>query len=284
MSRQETLLYPLAARASIIDLATRQRKKRESQPPLPDNLASRKEIFSWFKKTEAIRQIYTQALRYSVVPRTEREIEVCRAEIAGEVFQQIAFAYLSQRLAADQILLSPERTFDLYHKNLFPGKKVVRHPIGTPSLLGISVPDGLLVENEPFGLRIAAAVEYTLDGRWVYFQNKIVHFKGDQEKFPSLFQNSQLLFVTPTFKANQPAIPQGEAELRRLPFSHRQFRHFSNWFYGDYRPYQDVLIPDSASATLKEIQERAREKAATQALTDHYSSSKNLRKQVSSLP
>ena len=254
---QETLLFPLAARVSILDLANQQREKRGSQPPLPDNLASRKEIFTWFKQSEAFRQIYTQAQRYFSVPRTKGEVELCRSDVAGEVFQQIAFAYLSQKLSATQTLLSPMTTFDLYHRNLYPGKKVVRHKIGTPSLLGISVPDGLLVENEPFGLKIVAAVEYTLKRKRDAFHEKIYYFAFSKLKFPDLFAESCLLFVTPTFSESPPLIPQGKAELRQLPFTHPQFRNFSNWFYEGYRPYQDVLIPDAASATLKEIQVEA---------------------------
>lgn len=266
MSRQETLLNPLGSQetdprlaSGILFLAIQQREERESHPPLPDNLASRKKIFSWFRGTPEFGQIYSQSLHFFLIPRSEEEVKTIKFVLAGSFFQQIAFATVSQNLPDELLLLSPERTLDFYQL-LFPRAMVIKHPLGTDSLRGISVPDGLLIKNSSNDIGILAAVEYTLEGKTDYFQKKILPFKGDQDRFPSLLRNSQLLFVTPTFSRQRPYLPSvWKAKIQELPFTHHQFRNFSSWIYEHHRQYQNIHEPDDTSATLKEIQERVRE-------------------------
>lgn len=261
MTRHEVLASPRKTNVQLMDglelLAKQQQDELLGQPSLPDNLTSRKAIFSWFKGTPEFQEIYSQAVSYLSVPRTDEETKNAREDIAGEVFQRIAYAYLSRNLASNLTLLSHMRTFNLY-RILYPGKKVVKRPIGSSSLKGISVPDGLLIENGASERKVVTVVEYTLEGKFTYFEKKFNAFTIDKYKFLPLFGQSSLLFVTPTFRQRPSLPPVWKAKIQELPFTHHQFRNFFNSVYEHYRQYENIHMPDESSATLKEFQEEAR--------------------------
>lgn len=237
-------------------LVEEQQEELLSQPSLPDNLTSRKAIFSWFKGTPEFQEIYREARQYLLEPRTDEDIKSLKTYIAGDSFQEIAYACTSRNLPEGLVLLSPEKTNKFYGM-LFPNAQVQRHPLGLDSLADISVPDGLLIATTNVA-KIVRVVEYTLEGKPDYFEKKFNAFTIDKYKFLPLFGQSSLLFVTPTFR-QQPSLPPAwKAKIRQLPFSHHQFRNFSNWVYGHYRQYENIHIQDDSSATLKEFQEEAR--------------------------
>ncbi len=212
-------------------------------------LGTRKEVFKDFKKSERFKQAYRGAVRYHLVPRTEDELLENRKDFVGRLYQDLAYLVFASKQTGFSVLLSQERTSEFY-KTLYPDAKEVQWPYGITSLQGISVPDGLLVEEHDGDKSILAVVEYTLTGSSHYLEEKFHAVCIAKDRFPTLFSDASLLFVMPKNRVMPRILKRGDIELQELPFTHLQFRDFIDGVYEFYRS-------SGESATLKEFQEEA---------------------------
>ncbi len=266
MVRKETLLYPLPDPkidlpiiGSLKFLVIKQRQELKEEEFVPKPVTSGKDVLQWFEQSEKFQEMYRGAISFHLLPRTDSEIEEYRCRFSGKIYQYLAHCFLAGKQTGNRILFSPQRTLEFY-KSLHPEADEIDGPLGFNSLEGISVPDGIIVERAENN-RILTICEYTLTGINSYFEKKYRGFTIDKRKFPQLFANTQLLFVTPELTDIPTAITKRDGAVLFLPFKHNQFRNFVNKIYSHYRQYRDsCLNPDNVSATLVEIQTLVREK------------------------
>ncbi len=266
MARKETLLYPLLDQkidlpitGSLKFLVIKQGQELKKEEFIPQPITSGKDIPQWFEQSEKFQEMYREAINFHLLPRTDSEIEKYRHLFSAKIFQNLANCFLANKQAGNRILFSPQRTLEFY-KSLHPNADEINNPLGFNSLEGISVPDGIIVEKTENN-RILTICEYTLTRINSYFEKKYLGFSIDKRKFPQLFANAQLLFVTPESTHIPTAITKGGGAVLFLPFKHKQFGNFVNKIYSHYRQYRDsYLDPDNVSATLFEMQTFARER------------------------
>lgn len=226
--------------------------------PLP--IKTRKQLLRWFEQSQRFKDIYTEALRYFLIPMSDEEIEETKERLAGKLYQSIAFSYFAGKQTEGQILLSPTRTLTFYER-LYLNTPRVKHRFGLDSLLGISVPDSLRIRMEENSYQISAVYEYTLTRKSAYYEDKIAAFSYDIINFPHLFAQSRLVFILPRVDHLPTAIKESSALASYIPFKHSQFRHFGNKVIDRYRSHRGSLTnPDDVSATLAEIQDFARQR------------------------
>lgn len=233
-------------------LVAEQEKEWQSEQLDPTSLATRKALFDYYKQNKMFKRAYQEAMRFHYLPRREEELQEFRSRFAGRIFHDLAQISTSAKLSNSRILLSPERTLKFYG-DLYSGARRTRHSFGFDSLVGISVPDGLIVEKENDKVQIVAVCEYTLHGDEQSLRRKHDRFGREKKDFPGLFaEDAHLLFVVPRKTKLRHQGILGSSQFQELPFTHSQFRDFLNSFYQFYRPDED-------SATLLEIRERAQE-------------------------
>lgn len=204
-------------------------QRQESRPVLPPVLpAKRKDIFKEFRAGRVFEEIYQEAARLHLELRTDDELKELRNCLAGAIFQEMAYCFLVNTIQP-KIVLSAERTLEFYSR-LHPQESRINYPFGQDSLRGISVPDGLAIDE---GGSISDVCEYTTYGNWANFKNKYRHFCESQGEFTELFANVRLLFVLPEghyrFFGNNG--PGKNVEVYRLSFNHEQFRDFIDGIY-----------------------------------------------------
>ncbi len=261
MARQETLLYPLPNQeidprfaAHLILLVEDQKQALQDGEFVPKSTNSFKELRNWFKRSERFKQIFSETLKFLVVPRTDEEIEEFKKYFRGQSFQYIASRFLAGKQPQDRILLSPERTLTFYN-SLHPHTPRSSNPLGLDSLEGISAPDGIIIEKSGDKNRILAICEYTLARRDSYFENKYNAFVAEKRRFPQLFAHAPLFFVSPRINYRLEIVKQAKARLIKMPFEHKKFKNFIDEIFEHYRPEGN-----NDYASLAEIQESVRER------------------------
>ncbi|MEK0337651.1 MAG: hypothetical protein QQN41_09495 [Nitrosopumilus sp.] len=228
-------------------LVAEQRRELQDDSFQPVRFDSRKALLAEFKVSNRFRQIYDEAFEYYLVPHTDEEIEEYEHRLAGGLFQDLAYSYLSGTQPQSRVLLSPKKTLEFYEK--LTGAKRVEHTLGLDSL-DSSNPDGLIVEEHGGGIRIVAVCEYTLSGYVLGFENKYGGFAIGKKKRPGVFTDAQLLFVVPK-ETNMPIV-HNNVETEEMPFTHGQFRNFVNGVFNYYKSHL------GRSATLYETQKMVR--------------------------
>lgn len=209
-------------------------------------LNTRKKIFTWFKESSVFEEIYQEALNFNAEPRSDQQIQINLKHLAGRIFEEMAYSYLSNIQSPARLILSPQKT-RLFFKGLLSQQPIV-NPYGLDSL-PTPPPDGLIIESLDGKHKFAVFCEYTLFVRRSRFEKKIEQFNQIQSDFfPDLFADASLLFVLPRTTCS---LHFSGVEIESLPFTPRQFR---NYIDGLYQRFQK----DSRSATLDDIQEEAR--------------------------
>src|SRR3989338_6289744 len=233
-------------RDALHNLTAKQREELQSEEFQPVSVGTREELLEWFKTTGRFRQTYEEASRYLCAPLTDEGLREVMHDFSGELYQDIVYGFLSTKQPQSGVLLSPERTFEFY-KKLYPSRDVVKHRFRLDSLEGISVPDGIVVEEHDGVEHIVAVCEYTLARSKQIFGNKYEGLDIERRHFSQLFADAYLLFVVPE-GANLPRI---DAEVQSMPFTHKQFRDYINDIYSCYQEFE-------GAATLSSIQKNIR--------------------------
>ena len=226
----------------------------EEGEELPAAAKSGEALFELFEESRRFRQLYAEAINRFLVSFEGKRLDGIRKDFIGGLFQAIAYTFLAGQQTDSALVLSPERTFELYTW-LFPNSTIVHHPFGTKSIYGVSVPDGLLVKATEGVERVIALCEYTQGKYGNKLENKYRGMRKDVERFRSIFPYTRILFLTPQeveFPAGIRSAPL--AKVLEVPFKPSQFRRYVDRLLNLYRPYDD-------SATLRDIvawgQERA---------------------------
>lgn len=185
-----------------------------------------------FIETPAARRIVQKCAR-SVLNPNEVTID---GELAGKVFQEIAYEYTAARISEYFTLLSPDDTLDFF-SDLYPSKVKRRNKYNLTSLMGVAVPDGLLYDQrlQQFPENpdiISALYEYTLVSDLnSYLNSKVYAIRKILGEFPSLFGEAEIVFVIPHGRDKAKGL-ENFGTIKTLPFTSKEFsvylRNFAN--------------------------------------------------------
>ncbi len=205
-------------------------------------------------KIRSLTILYRGAVRFNLVPHNDLEQASFRRVLAGVFFQAGSVEYVRQVTSEGSVVVdSNSRLVDLYHK-MYPDALLTAGPLGTNSLLGISVPDAWEIGMNKNGTpEVSKVYEASLNNQPEGYYRHHVGFLVRKRDFPSIFGNSQLIFIGPQ-RSNVPPEILGDTSVRlwKLPITRLQFRKAMHWLWHEFRYAKD-------SATLAEMQERARE-------------------------
>lgn len=234
-------------------LVVSQRQESQAWQSQLTSFESRKDIFRGFQATTIFRRMYQEAFRYHLLPRNDQQLNSFRDRLAGALFQGAALIYYALALPQSQLMLFSDKTLDLYQK-LYPNSPRREEPLGQTSLVGISVPDSIIIDTSQEKEQILALCECTLSGDSNYYDR---HYQGsimDRKRFPALFVSTHLVFITP----KNPYLPlhiekDREVKAVELSFSREQFRDYIDSVYKFYRVDQDMptLVEVQQCATLQ---------------------------------
>ena len=237
-------------------LLIEQKAELGKTPFAPESFDRRKPVLAKFISSSRFREIYDQAMRFHLMPHTDEELEEYRNRFAGRLFEELAYSFLSGREFPGRIVLSPERTLNVYMA-FYPGMPVAYNLFGA-SIGGISVPDGIMFEAHDGIERIVAVCEYTLFGHPSNFETTYEAFNKDKGHFKQTFADANLVFIVP----KEPHVPSRirynrAVKVQELPFVRSQFRDFVDNVYCRYRKEQGT---EHEHPTLAEAQAIARDK------------------------
>lgn len=168
----------------------------------------------------------------------ETETEL-KSRLAGALFGEVGYNKLRvEEAAKNNAVIKKNETLKLWQE-LYPEAEVVPHPFGQNSLQGISMPDGLVVNQSG---KIVGIIQYELSLKHDTIQHKFRAFEAFTKAFPMLVTpDVQFVIVRPGIQNNQ--IPEGYREgqnpkiqHRSLGFKTHQFRQFCDTWYQSYRP------------------------------------------------
>lgn len=236
--------------ATLHQIVVEQQAELQAENP-PSSFETRKQLLSWYKQGSRFKNLFKEAVRYNLLPLTDEEAQRIEHRLAGGIFQDISFYTLVSRQSDNRVLVSPERTLQFFQV-LFPHAQLMEYPFHISSLMGISVPDGLIIKGvENDQPRITTVCEFTATGKRKVLESKYLGFQIDRDKYHQFFADAKLLFVTPQgYHSN--FISYKGAELEEVPFRYDQLRDFVDTIYYHYSP-------DPDGAALADMQERARE-------------------------
>lgn len=227
------LLYPLTKQnmepsvaCMLKFLAMEEKDDLQAYTFLPRPTNNWDQFRKWLKQSGKLESIYSQALSHPSAPCTDEEVRRFMSFFVGSVYQNIAHIFLARRCFSGRVLLSPNRTLEFF-RHLFPVASVINNPFGMNSFKEIPVPDGILVEETEGHPSILGVCEYTLRGGNRYFGKKYKAFRSCQRRRPRVFDHASLVFVLPRSDYKPKMVnPKTGVRLRRMPFDHKEFRHF----------------------------------------------------------
>ena len=215
-------------------------KLRRAQIPTPKDRGD--QLFRWYEASDRFEQLKRERMNYN--GQSERELEgKGRHDFAGEVFEDIARDAFGLQQQGRRIFISQQKEMLDFWKNLYPNARVIHKPLEKDTLLGVSVPDGLIVNqsivNQPIWselsiVSIVGIVECTLSEKVEVFLEKHNSFISKQKNFPSLFGRANLVFVIPETSSgslNDIKNNIGDSSVRfvQMPFDRTRFRFFINY-------------------------------------------------------
>ena len=188
------------------------------------NLETRLEILEDFIKAGGFEPIYHKAARDCQLPMKKEDIGSFEERFEARVFEQIAyFLMLNSGIG---LVTSPVETFDFY-RWLYPKNQLRFNVLGFDSIRGVSVPDGLLVEEQHGLYKIVAVCEYTLNRYAENFEYKFRAFKRVRRDFRAVFDEAQLVFVVPEGYNTPASLSNPDIVFEFAPLPMKKFRDFA---------------------------------------------------------
>lgn len=198
-------------------------------------------IFKAYKTTPRYKKI-NLALREEIKKmKTDKEAYYEDFDIldryAGSIFQELAFYITTASKSPQGMVLSPDRTYEFF-KLLYPYKQKQDHLFDQNSILGVSVPDGLLLSKYTSYPRVSHLLEYKASKKehvlkqFSIYQTSINRLIGH---WPTLFSDDlQLEYVVPNKQSHVNPFLDINTTITTLPFNYSQLGEFvSENFYNE---------------------------------------------------
>lgn len=187
-------------------------------------LGNWRSLFDWYARSEMFKKVIESNNGNSPVSLNGNKYRKLRSDFGGRVFEDIAFVYAAVKFA-EHIVLSPKETLDVF-KRTYHGRRITNFPFGKESIVGVSVPDGLVVDVKTG--EVLKILEFSLDRKVNRFAGKIRTILRGIEKLNGEFEGSTFLFVMPQIYPVPQSIKDNgtSVSLYQVPFSHRNFASF----------------------------------------------------------
>lgn len=214
-------------------LEAKQADQALEMPSLPEDLTDPKAILEIFLETNRFKQIYQKATEIFQQPMSGKELQMKKEYFAGRMFQDLAYSYISWQMAqteSSKVLLSPELTMEFYQYLYrdFLGEKLDTFPFDLTGLENISVPDGIVIEDQ----RIDGLYEYTLRRiSQQFIDHKNSSLSLDRENFSGFKPEAGVTVVMPE---SQSGLKLKRAKIIQLPFTRDDFGKFTAWLYSPF--------------------------------------------------
>lgn len=194
-------------------------------------------LMSWLKKSDLLLDVYREGVPHFIRPQTDEHAKNLIRNLAGRIFEDLAYSYLSQRQGNSTVLLSPALTSEFVvglELKRNPEAHVHKYPFSHPTVSGIYVPDGIAVRNINGTPKITAVYEYKAGAereRWV--DNSINGFDNLKGDFGFLFHHAQFVVVTPHNSSLSKIIKDYLTidQLVTLPLDNTDLRSFVDGVY-----------------------------------------------------
>lgn len=235
----ETVLFNKLKR-----LREKQTDQASKMPSLPEDLTDPWAILEIFLETNRFKQIYQKATEiFQQSVSGGKEFRIKKERFAGRIFQDLAYSYISWQIAqteSSKMLLSPELTMEFYQYLYrdFLGQKLNTYPFDLTGLENISVPDGMVIEDQ----RIDGLYEYTLrriSQPFIDCKNSLL--SKNREMFSGFKPEAGLTVVMPE---SQSGLNLKRAKIIQLPFTRDDFGKFTVWIYNNFLPKKQDLTLD----------------------------------------
>lgn len=118
-----------------------------------------------------------------------------RREFAGAVFEGIAEEYFKEMFSSDRRTVIGSQRTDRFFQSQYPDKEVAQFKFGKIGLLGITVPDGMVIEDG----KITHFGEFSLSKYENYYHKKHKVFTSSfvPSEVKAFYQGAVQVFVTP---------------------------------------------------------------------------------------
>jgi hypothetical protein len=263
-------LFSEPLRRYLSDLVAEQKEEVEEIRLRTTDIETLDALSVLFCDSTRLGQMYIEAVRFFLEPRTVKERTKIKKEFVGQVFQTMAYRYFTLSQTNGE-LLSPERSFLFYkafQQTTGKGAEVIEHPFGLDSLKGVSVPDGLVVENSRGLLRFVGWCEYTLSRKDSVLERKVEVLDIHRFRIVGSSDNLPLTFITPEMKQIPEILLRPDIRHITMPFSHREFFVFCNGIFDTYQPeISGITLPTISQA--ERFNKRARELDMFPAVRDY---------------
>ncbi len=237
-------------RAFLRQLVADQRAENERAGLNNARIFTTTQLISEFRESEEFGKFDAEAQSEFSVPHTQQELSNLQHRFAGGLFERLAYLNLAQAQTDRKILLSPDRTSVLFQFLYSDEQKYphMKNPFGGVTMRGISIPDGVFVEEDDNGvIKITVICEYKagMSGRNnpenSQLKNSLNLLKANKENFPDIFSQdigllivSQSNSVLPTNRGYSMRADAEKIELTGLPFNNTEFRGIVDDFLADY--------------------------------------------------
>lgn len=254
----------------------RLRKILEYVPQVPDKdgtLDDKVKLFDRFIEAGGFYPIYMRTMHDLARPMTDENIVNFEKRFAALLYERLAYFYMQHRDIGP--VLSPEDTRDFFQW-LHPGAIMRRDNFGFDSLMGITVPDGLVLEEQRGLYRPILVCEYTCSSDPAYFAAKFDAFNIQGRKISEVFGESQQLLVVPQGLDPAKIVQHPDFAVEFAPFNRRDLRKFADELFS-------ATVPERGLPTVAEYFKRYKgrqlrlihsvgKEAANQSTEVHFSS------------
>jgi len=249
--------------AALDDFLTKQQELKKAGFFNPFLEETDKDLRMSIKKSDWFRELYAEASCIFFRPLSDDELNRVRDRFTGAIWENTAYHFLSARQPDDQVVLSPEQTFELFClvlKEKGEDYQIIQHPFGIKGIEGYGLPDGVIYDLET--KKSLFICEFTCHGSEAGLHRKTSSFKLGQQYQKELYADTQLLFVIPDNEEVE-VIPDNEevegflkiaklqSEIVPVPIIPTQLREFITGVIEKYKIDNEP--------TLLELQESARD-------------------------
>jgi len=218
----------------------------------PFSVETHEKLGAAIEESDWFGELYAEATRRYLKPLSDNKLSRVRNRFSGAIWENMAYHFLAARQPDDQVVLSPEQTFELFRLVLEEkgeDYQIVQHPFGTMGIKGWGVPDGVVYDLET--QRNLFICEFTCYGRQQYFDRKFANFISGKNYQKKLYAGTELLFIVPDNKRVERFLKFIKSEIVPAPITHTQLREFMRGVVGEYKK--------DGGVTLLELQESARD-------------------------
>ncbi len=220
-----------------------------------DTLDDKVKLFDGFLKSGGFYTLYTMAIQDCSHVMSDGDAMDFERLFASRLNEDLAYLFMQHRGIGP--VLSREATLDFFQW-LYPGAQFKSGILGFDSIAGITVPDGLALEEQNGLYRAILFCEYTSASDSRYFSHKLNAFGIEKRSFPQIFRGPQILFVVPEGKIPAEIIIHPDVAVEFMPFDRRDLYYFSLELFRGTIPEEGCQQLQSIFKDTKESNQRQR--------------------------